>query len=359
MVAGHGVLYQLIYTNDVLSNVRGGLRRGTIDQGKLEAILGADMEKAAGLQGLIFFANVFAIHNTGFIRRDYVGGINTIAEIEAVPTVRLSEIWLQQTFGNGNANLRVGQLAADVEFFFSEISEKRFLQSDWPTITAVDLPSGGPAYPLSTPGVRLKVDPTKGLSLLFAAFNGDPAGPGAPGEEQLRNRYGLNFRVPDPAFLMAEGQFRRNQSPEDTGLATMLKLGAWSHLGEFEDQRFAIDGSLLAESLGAGLATRRRGNWGVYGVIDQQLYRPKGGDFKSGISVFSRVSFSPSARNLVDFFVDGGIAFGGLIPADPPTGSARASCIHGSRTPSVPSIEISSHLPVNLARFATTRQISS
>ena len=89
-LAGHGVAYQLIYTNDVLSNLRGGLRRGTIDQGKLEAILGADLEKAAGLQGLSFFANVFAIHNTGFIRRDYVGGINTIAEIEAVaddPTV--------------------------------------------------------------------------------------------------------------------------------------------------------------------------------------------------------------------------------------------------------------------------------
>ena len=255
-LAGHGVAYQLIYTNDVLSNVRGGLRRGTIDQGKLEAILGADLEKAAGLQGLSFFANVFAIHNTGFIRRDYVGGINTIAEIEAVPTIRLSELWLEQKLGNGNANLRVGQLAADVEFFFSGTSERFFLQSDWPTITAVDLPSGGPAYPLSTPGVRLKIDPTRDTSLLFAAFNGDPAGPGVPGDEQLRNRYGLNFRVQDPAFLMAEGQFRRNQRPEDTGLATTLKLGAWSHLGQFDDQRFAIDGSFLAGPLGAGVAAR-------------------------------------------------------------------------------------------------------
>ena len=315
-LAGHGVAYQLIYTNDVLSNVRGGLRRGTIDQGKLEAILGADLEKAAGLQGLSFFANVFAIHNTGRIRLDYVGGINTIAAIEAVPTIRLSELWFEQKFWNGNANLRVGQLAADVEFFFSNLSIM-FLQSDWATITAVNLPSGGPAYPLSTPGVRLKIDPTRDTSLLFAAFNGDPAGPGVPGDEQLRNRYGLNFRVQDPAFLMAEGQFRRNQRPEDTGLATTLKLGAWSHLGEFEDQRFAIDGSFLADPFGAGLPARRRGNWGVYAVIDQQLYRPKGGDFKSGISVFSRMSFSPSDRNLVNFYIDGGIVFAGLIPGRP------------------------------------------
>ena len=315
-LAGHGVTYQLIYTNDVLSNLRGGLRRGTIDQGKLETTLSVDLEKAAGLQGLSFFANTFAIHNTGRIRLDYVGGINTIAAIEAVPTYRLSEFWLEQKLANGTATLRVGQLAADVEFFASSLSVI-FLQSDWPTIAAVNLPSGGPAYPLSTPGVRLKVDPTKDLSLLLAVFNGDPAGPGVLGEEQSRNRYGLNFRVQDPAFLMVEGQFRRNQDRKDTGLATTLKLGAWSHLGEFDDQRFAIEGSLLADPSGSGIPARRRGNWGIYGVIDQQLYRPRGGDSESGISVFSRVSFSPSDRNFVDFYIDGGIVFGGLVPGRP------------------------------------------
>ncbi len=68
----------------------------------------------------------------------------------------------------------------------------------------MNLPSGGAAYPLSTPGVRLKVDPNKNVSLLLAVLNGDPAGPG-PGDEQLRNRYGLNFRVNDPAVHYRRG----------------------------------------------------------------------------------------------------------------------------------------------------------
>src|SRR5690349_21579950 len=51
-LAGHGIVYGLIYTNDVLGNVSGGLRRGFIDQGKLEATVLIDLEKAAGLQGL-------------------------------------------------------------------------------------------------------------------------------------------------------------------------------------------------------------------------------------------------------------------------------------------------------------------
>src|SRR4051812_41378490 len=108
-----GIVYGLEYTNDVLANVHGGLRRGTIDQGKLQGILTIDFDKLAGLSGLTFFANFFQIHNTGRIRRDYVGGLNTIAAIEAVPTTRLSEIWFEQQFANGKASIKAGQLAAD------------------------------------------------------------------------------------------------------------------------------------------------------------------------------------------------------------------------------------------------------
>ena len=65
------------------------------------------------------------------------------------------------------------------------------------------------------------------------------------------------------------------------------------------------------------MAIKHRGNNGFYAVIDQQLYRPKGGDAQSGISVFSRMSISPSDRNLIDRYIDGGIVFAGLIPHRP------------------------------------------
>jgi porin len=315
-LATQGIVYGFAYTNDVLSNLRGGLQRGTIDQGKLEGILTIDWEKLAGLKGLGFYANFFQIHNTGRMRRDYVGGINTIAAIEALPTTRLSEIWLQQSFWDGKASLRFGQLAADLEFFNSELS-LIFLQSDWPTITAANLPSGGPAYPLSTPGVRLKFDPNKYSSFLLAVFNGDPAGPGLPGEEQVRNHYGLNFRLKDPAFIIGEAQFRTNHEKTDTGLASTLKFGAWGHLGEFEDHRYANDGTFLADPAGSGVPARRRRNSGVYAVFEQQLFRPRGGDQYSGVSVFGRISASPSDRNLVDYFLDGGFVVAGLVPGRP------------------------------------------
>jgi porin len=311
-LAARGIVYGLEYTNDVLSNVRGGTRTGTIDQGKLHGILTVDLEKLAGWNGLTFFANAFQIHNTGRFRRDYVGGINTIAAIEALATTRLSELWLEQTFANGKASIKAGQLTADSEFFYSNLSQM-FLQSDWPTISAVNLPSGGAAYPLSTPGARLQVNPVENVWVRVAMLNGDPAGPGR-GDEQLRNRYGLNFRVKDPPFFIGETEFQHNYGKTDQGLATRVVLGAWGHVGQFNDQRIANDGTLLANPLGSGIPLRHRGNDGVYAVIDQQLYRPKDGDSQSGISVYTRMSLSPSDRNMVDRYIDGGVVFAGLIP---------------------------------------------
>lgn len=314
-LADHGVTYNLIYTNDVLSNVAGGIKRGTIDQGKLEAQITINFDKISDWKGLTFYANGFQIHNTGRIRRDYVGGMNTIAAIEAVPTTRLSELWAEQKFLGDKATVRMGQLVADNEFFNSDTSQI-FLQSDWPTITAVNLPSGAPAYPLSTPGIRLKFDPNDNLSLLLAMFNGDPAGPGS-GDEQLRNRYGLNFRVTDPPLFIGEVQFKQNRAKESTGLASTLKLGGWAHTGTFEDKRFGIDGLPLADPMSLGIPHKYRGNVGVYGVIDQQLYRPAGAPADGGISVFAIGSVTQSDRNLVDVFASGGIVFAGMIPRRP------------------------------------------
>lgn len=330
-LASLGLTYNFIYTNDLLGNLHGGLRNGTVDQGKLEYNMIFDFEKLTGWQGLSFHTHIFQIHNTGRIRRDDVGGINSIAAIEAMPATRLSEMWLEQKFWNGNASIRAGQLAADVEFFFAGLSVM-FLHSDWPTIAATNLPSGGPAYPLSTPGVRLKVE-SNDMAVLVAVFNGDPAGPGE-GDEQLRNRYGLNFRVRDPALVIAETQFRANQGKNDTGLASTLKLGGWMHFGLFDDQRFANDGTLLADPDGSGVPLRHRGNAQAYAVIEQQLYRPKGGDAASGVSVFGRIAASPSDRNLINFYVDSGIVFAGLV-ANRPDDKFGASFIYSRFSNSV------------------------
>jgi porin len=314
-LAERGVTFNLWYRNDTLANTRGGQRRGVVNQGLLEISQSVDFERLAGLPGLRLYSNQFLIHNTGRMRRDYIGGINTIAAIEAVPTFRLSELWLEQRFADGALRLRAGQLAADVDFFFSEASTL-LLQSDFATISALNLPSGGPAFPLATPGVYLGYDAAPGVLLQAALYNGNPAGTGDD-DEQVRNHHGTNFRVRDPALVFAEAQFRRGQEAGEEGLSRTLKIGFWSHLGGFDHQRLADDRTALADPGGSGVPLRRRGNGGIYGVIDQQIWRPAGGEADSGITAFGRVGASPDDRSPISFYLDGGLVFAGLVPGRP------------------------------------------
>jgi porin len=274
-----------------------------------------------GWHGLTFFSNQFQIHGTGNPGRTLVGNIITISNIEALPSTRLSEIWFEQKLFGDKASLRIGQLTTDSEFFNSRYFTL-FISSDWPTLPSVNLPGGGPAYPLSTPGVRLRFEPTPNSAVLIALFNGDPAGTGAGAsldapDPELFNRTGLNFRVNDPPLLIAEWQAGRNLDKSARGLATILRLGGYHHFGSFEDQRFGADGRSLADPAGNQMARRLRGSDAIYAVIDQQLYRPAGGDADSGIGVFSRISAAPSDRNPIDFYLDGGIVFSGMLPSRP------------------------------------------
>ena len=310
-----GLTYSFVLTSEGHANVSGGMRTGGVFQGKLETIIKADLEKLAGLKGLSFFTNSFEIHNTGGIRRDYIGSFNTVSNIEALATMRLSELWLEQKFANDTFSIRFGQLAADAEFFISDISMP-FMTSDWPSITAQNLPSGAAAYPLATPGIRLRWDPNKNFSWLTALFNGDPAGPGTD-DPQSRNRYGLNFRVSDPPLLISEMQYRYNQEKEATGLAGIWRIGFWHHFGEFNNQRLDTTNLSLANPLSTGVPKRMRGTDGVYGVVDHQIYRPAGGDKDSGINVFGRVGYSAPDRNPAEFYLDGGILFSGFVPGRP------------------------------------------
>jgi hypothetical protein len=126
--------------------------------------------------------------------------------------------------------------------------------------------------PLAAVGARLRADITDNLTVLSAIFNGDSAGPGAD-DPQLRNRYGVNFRINDPPLALGEMQFLWNGNKSDPGLDGKFKLGAWRHFGMFSDQRFDGAGVSLADPASSGMPGPVRGDFGVYSVFEQKLYR--------------------------------------------------------------------------------------
>lgn len=310
-----GVQYQFTYIGDGQTNLSGGGRRGAIYTGRLETVFEADLGKLVGWEGGAVHFNTFAIHGRGLSRYN-LNNILTASDIEALSTYRLSELWYEHRFFD-KIYIRAGQLAADQEFLTSKLAGL-FINGTfgWPGITGVDLPSGGPAFPFASPGARLKLTPTDNITLLAAVFDGDPAGPG-PDDPQRRNRFGVNFRLRDPPLVMTEAQFKYGSTKDGWLLPGTIKIGAWNHLGRFNDLRLSVEGISTADPSSSGTPLRRRGNDGIYGVIDQMIYHVPGAEDDKGIGVFTRISGSPADRNLISFYIDAGVNFTGIIPGRP------------------------------------------
>jgi porin len=317
-LANRGVEFKLEYIGETLSILRGGLRRGTVYEGRLDGAIDTDLEKLMGWTGGKTHVRAFQIHKAHHNAADFVGSIADPSNIDGGSKTRLFTAWFQQEFGKAGS-VRVGQLAADDEFLTSTTAGGLINGTfGWATMVASNLPSGGPAYPLATPGARLQINLTESFSLLGAAFSGDPAGKGCydvstDTNPQVCNKHGTTFSFRGGTFWIGEAQYQVNQDKAATGLAAAYKIGAWHHTGtRFADRHFGNDGNGNIVSLATQppLPLNHIDNWGIYGVIDQMLWRGNG----KSVSVFVRAGASPSDRNLVSRYIDGGIGFKGLLP---------------------------------------------
>ena len=307
-----GIALGLNYIGEAQDNLSGGISRGALAEGRLELFVDLDLEKIVGWQGAAIHANAYNLHGRG-LTPGKLGNLLDVSNIEATPTTRLFTLWLQQELFDDALSIRAGQLAADDEFLISPTAGN-FMNGTfgWAGILSANLPSGGPAFPLATLGVRVQGAPTDDITVLAAVFSGDPAGLGGD-PAQLRNRHGTTFSLDGGAFYLAEVQYALNQGAGAGGLPGVLKLGAWYHSGDFADQRFDTGGLSLADPASNGTPRSHRGDYGFYGVADQMVWREAGSE-DQGINLFLRAGGTPSDCNLVDFYVDGGGGYKGLIP---------------------------------------------
>ncbi|MBR0816349.1 carbohydrate porin [Bradyrhizobium liaoningense] len=321
-LANKGLNFGATYIADNIANVSGGVKRGAIHFGRLDLSVDADLDKLVGWTGGRFYANAFVIYGQG-LSRNYVINLATISEIEALPDQRLYNAYFEQSFFGDRLNIRAGQQAADVEFFDSQ-TDDLFINGTfgWPAIKASNLPAGGPAPPIAVSGIRIKAALTDNITAFGAVFNGDPSGPGEA-DPQLRDHHGLAFRVNDAPWVIGQVRFNYDLDIGGRPLAGNFTPGAWKHYGSFDSQRFTAEGQSIADPGGTGIPAKLRGNYGIFAVIEQVLYRPP--EVKDnttsaslpGITAFGRIAYSPPDRNLIDLYVDGGIGFVGFTPGRP------------------------------------------
>jgi porin len=303
-----GITFHVNYIGEVLGNPVGGVSQGTFYDGRVELAVEADLEKMIGWKGLSFFVNGYQINGQSITAQN-LGALMPVSFIEALPDTRLFELWFEQKLFSDTFSIRFGQLSADSDFIISEGAQALLNGTwGWPSIAGVNLPDGGPSYPMAAPGVRIIVDPDPHLRLLGGLYTGDPADDCPAGLPQKCNPNGLAFPFSDPLMLL-EADLKYNQAPGE--LAGTIKVGAWRLFSTFEQQ--SIGNNALPIALPAIPGEVSDQDYAVYFIVDQMLYRVPGSNDHKGVAMFGRFISAPSAGNMIESYWETGLTFHGLL----------------------------------------------
>ena len=306
---------------EVMGNVTGGVHRGAEFDGLTTMTLAVDTAKAFGWDGGTFNISGLQIHGRD-LSSDNLHVLQTASDIAAARATRLWELWYQQTFLGGKADVKIGQQSVDQEFLVSQFAFM-FLNAatGWPALPSANLYGGGPAYPLSSLGVRFRGHPSDNVTVLGGVFDDNPPGGPFNNDPQLRGAEaaGVRFDLGTGALFIAELQYAANQPPADAkapapaGLPGTYKLGGYFDTGRFPDQRFDDTGLSLASPLSSGIPQMHHGNFAAYAVVDQTVWQPEPKGPRS-LGVFLRVMGAPPTMNLVTLSANAGVNLKAPLP---------------------------------------------
>lgn len=260
----------VIYDADALSNVSGGVRRGSEYQGMLRWQAGVDGERLAGWSDSSAYFNLMALHHAGPVV--LTGDAQGVSNMAGPSGVRLEEAWVQQNFFDGHLSVLAGRYDLNSEFYRLN-STGLFLNSSF-GIGAEFAQSGqgGPSiFPATAVGARIAVKPAADLVMRLAVLDGVPVDRGGGGSAAFRGGDGVLI-VYEVASLNRPAiggppQDRHLRIGRNAGLAAdrdKFALGAWYYTAQFADLS-ALDAQ--------GRPRQRRGAGGAYAVAERTLYQ--------------------------------------------------------------------------------------
>ncbi len=291
-----GVEFGFVATGEVYGNLMGGLSKGIAYADNFDLILTVDAEALVGWKGATFL--IYGLGNEGGSPSFHAGDIQVASNIDAPDTWKLYEALYQQNLFNDRLSFLAGLYDLNSEFDAMETSALFINSSHGIGPDYSQSGQNGPSiFPTTSLAARVRVQPLDTFYIQTAVFDGVPGDPSDPQGTQIQ------FNSGDGVLIATEVGFLPGELKESAP-AGKFALGSWVYTSRFDD---------LLDVDAAGNPVRHRGNFGIYGLAEYNVYREKD-DPEQGLSVFGRLGYADADVNRLQYYLGAGLSYTGLIP---------------------------------------------
>ena len=213
-----GFTYEYGYTSDIM--MVAGVDHGA---GQLNYLDNVDLLLNFNTDGLGLWPggnlSVYLLSNQGSALSEIVGDAQVTSNIEADGTQRLYEFWYNQSLLSGRIELMLGMHDLNSEFYTNECASL-FTNSSFGIGPDVSGSVPVSIFNVVGPAVRVKLALTDQLSILGAAYDGNP--------DADNNSDGLNVRWSDAEgiFTVVEAQYALSGGDDP---CQSYRVAAWTH----------------------------------------------------------------------------------------------------------------------------------
>ena len=324
---GRPVILTFSYTGELVQDAVGGSRRGLAFAGAAGVELTLLLQRLVGWDGARVF--VFALDTHGGAPSYLVGDVQGVSNLEAPPTTRVEEAWLQQNLLNNRLSWLVGRYDLNTEFYRLQ-SAGTFLNSSFgigPEFAQSG--HGGPSiFPNPALGTRVDFKPSANVAWRAAVLDGRPVDRPGGGIQSFGRGDGALLvgevallARPDTVGEPRQRRFRIGRGPARP-YAGKLALGAWYYTARFPD---------LVDTVANGRSLQRHGSGGAYLIGDLALWSPREG--RGPLTAFVQLGLGDGRVNQIAGYLGGGFTFTTPFPsrAGDALGLAVAAARNGSQ----------------------------
>ena len=271
-----GVTISSNFTTDLGGNPVGGLKKSASYAGFLDVAIALDFEKLVSFKGLaLTISNYLA---SGKNLSNDIGNFFGVQEIYTPGNYFFGELDLSLALLNDQLVLEAGRLFAGDVFMTSELWQYYVSGGVNMNLNSVGSNIFFPEFNIAAWAARISYQPNKHWQLIGGIYNADT-------KVTDNNKHGLYFSFDMDNGYLALGQisYKNHQSREENGLPGKATFGGYYQSSKFPELTNANE--------------NHRGNYGLYFIFDQMLFRGDWPEFEGPQHLSSKATYADKAKH--------------------------------------------------------------